>query len=342
MTDPSPGEPPATEDSRTNLEGPVRRSRRSRKRRRLRLALIIVGALIVVLIGGSFAAAEYTSRSSFCNTCHEMNPYYATWQTSTHSSAQCRDCHIPPGFVPYVQTKLFSFREIWVHITRKVEPPLAVTRKIHDANCLRCHPNPGQKTLGAQTNTTFSHQAHGAQTCISCHVRLVHRTVNPPYYVDPAAMSSCLECHNGTTVASTCSTCHSPPHEARGECGNCHGQQSWSGASFNHPFALTGGHAGLNCSDCHVSKPGVATIPGTDLPKANPACVSCHGDHHKGLTDCANCHTPQGWSPSNFAHPPVGEHIPSGERPLDCSACHPNGYASHSCTPCHQGTPTGD
>ena len=45
-----------------------------------------------------------------------MNPYYDSWQASTHSTAQCRDCHIPPGFIPYIETKLGSFREIYVHI----------------------------------------------------------------------------------------------------------------------------------------------------------------------------------------------------------------------------------
>jgi hypothetical protein len=37
----------------------------------------------------------------------------------------------------------------------------------------------------------------------------------------------------------------------------------------------------------------------------------------------------------------VGEHIPSGEKPLDCASCHTSGYGTHSCTPCHDGTPTG-
>jgi nitrate/TMAO reductase-like tetraheme cytochrome c subunit len=315
--------------------------KKPRKRRRLRLALIIAGAVIIVLAGASFATAEYTSRSKFCDSCHEMDPYYKSWQASAHASAECRNCHIPPGFVPYAETKLFAFREIYVHIAKQVEAPLAVTREIRNANCLACHAVPGELTLATKSNVTFSHQAHEGQNCVTCHVRVVHRTVNPPYYVAPAAMSSCLECHNGTIAPGTCSTCHTQPHEVRGECSNCHNQQSWSAEAIDHPFPRTGGHAGLNCTDCHVSKPGAATIAGTDLARPDPNCVSCHGDHHNGLTDCASCHTPEGWSPSSFNHPQVGEHIPSGEKPLDCASCHTSGYGTHSCTPCHDGTPTG-
>jgi nitrate/TMAO reductase-like tetraheme cytochrome c subunit len=305
------------------------------KRRRLRrrwVALIVVAAVIVVLIAAAFVTAHFTSSSSFCDTCHEMDPYYQSWQASIHSTAECRDCHIPPGFVPYVKTKLFSFREVWVHITSKAEPPLAVTRQIPNSNCLACHKDPGNVTL---TNVSFSHEIHSGQNCITCHVRVVHRDVNPPYYKSPAAMSSCLVCHDGKTAPSQCSTCHTPGHEPRGECSTCHNTASWTGATMQHPFVLTGAHASLACTDCHVSKPGVENIPGTVLAKADPACVSCHGDHHGGLTDCASCHTPDGWSPSTFVHPQVGEHIPSGERPLDCASCHPSGYATHSCTKCH-------
>jgi nitrate/TMAO reductase-like tetraheme cytochrome c subunit len=331
--DPSKAEEPRV----TETEAPKKHPKR---RRRWIMAGSIVGGVIVILIIAAFITAHFTSRSSFCNSCHEMNLYYSSWQASTHVSAECRDCHIPPGAIPYIETKLGSFREIYVHLSGNPKPPIAVTREIPNASCLRCHSDPpSDPTL---PTVTFKHQTHSGLTCIGCHVRLVHRTVNPPVYQDPAAMSSCLQCHNGSIAPSECSSCHTPPHEARGECSNCHNQQSWTGASFDHPFPLTGGHASLNCTDCHVSKPGVENIPGTNLPRPDPACISCHGDHHKGLTDCASCHTPAGWQQTTFVHPQEGEHIPSGERPLQCTDCHKSGYTTASCTPCHQGTPGGD
>jgi len=339
--------PPATAEPAAAVVGsappdapppPAEKPPRKRRRRWL-MALYIIGALIVVLIIAAFVTAHYTSASSFCDSCHEMDPYYQSWQASTHSSVECRECHIPPGALPYVETKLGSFREIYVHFSSHPDAPLAVTRDIPNSNCLECHEPPPDPSL---PTVTFSHDKHSGLNCISCHVRFVHTTVNPPYYQNPAAMSSCLKCHNGSIAPDNCSYCHTAPHEVRGECSNCHEQQSWTNASFEHPFPPTGGHANLTCTDCHVSKPGVENIPGTQLPKADPACISCHGDHHNGLTDCASCHTTEGWQNTSFVHSQVGPHIPSGDKPLQCADCHKSGYTTASCTPCHSGTPTGD
>jgi cytochrome c nitrite reductase small subunit len=201
------------------------KKRRSRKRRWI-MGLSIFFGVIVILVIAAFVTAHYTSASSFCDTCHEMNPYYISWQASDHASAQCRDCHIPPGAIPYIETKLGSFREIWVHFSGNPDAPLAVTREIPNASCFRCHSNPpSDPTL---PTVSFTHaKAHASLDCIMCHVRLVHRTVNPPSYKDPAQMSSCMECHNGTVAPANCSYCHTAPHEVRGECSACHSQQGW-------------------------------------------------------------------------------------------------------------------
>jgi len=343
-----PAEPEVSASAKVSLETaslppsvapPPAGKPRKRRRRRWVIALTTIGAVVVILIIASFVTAHYTSASSFCDTCHEMDPYYQSWQASTHSSVECRECHVPQGAIPYMETKLGSFREVYVHLAGISKSPLAVTRQIPNSNCLACHEPPPDPTL---PTVTFSHDKHSGLDCISCHVRFVHTTVNPPYYRDPAAMSSCLQCHNGSIAPNKCSYCHTAPHEARGECSKCHNLQSWTSTSIQHPFPLTGGHASLTCADCHVSKPGAETIAGTDLAKADPACISCHGDHHNGLTDCASCHTTDGWQNTSFVHPQVGEHVPSGERPLQCADCHKSGYTSASCTPCHEGTPTGD
>ena len=330
-------EPPT---SGPEAPGPAASPHRPRKRRRRWIiAGSVVGAVIVVLVAAAFVTAHFTSRSSFCDSCHEMNAYYASWQNSAHSGAECRDCHIPSGFVPYIEKKLGSLREIYVHLSGNPKPPLAATAEIPNANCFRCHDNP--PTDPSLPNVNFAHKTHAGLTCVSCHVRLVHRTVNPPVYQNPGAMASCMQCHNGTIAPSTCSTCHVPNHEARGECSTCHNQQTWTGTSFTHPFAITGGHASLDCTNCHVSKIGVENVPGS-LPKADPACVSCHGDHHKGLSDCAKCHTPEGWQKTTFVHQQVGKHMPAGEKLLNCTDCHKSGFTAATCTPCHSGTPTGD
>jgi len=185
---------------------PDKPKKHPKRRRRWIIAGSVVGGVIVILIVAAFITAHFTSRSSFCNSCHEMNPYYASWQASTHKTAQCRDCHIPPGIVPYIETKLGSFREIYVHLSGNPKAPLAVTREIPNASCFRCHTNPPADP--SLPNVIFAHKTHSGINCISCHVRLVHRSVTPPAYVDPATMPACLTCHNGSIAPSACSTCH--------------------------------------------------------------------------------------------------------------------------------------
>ena len=104
--------------------------------------------------------------------------------------------------------------------------------------------------------------------------------------------------------------------------------------AFVHPFPQSGAHANLACPDCHVSKPGAEIIPGTQLPRPDPACVSCHGDQHGGLTDCASCHTPTAWTDLTFQHP-----FPrtGGHAGLTCADCHGTPFAkvSPACVSCH-------
>jgi nitrate/TMAO reductase-like tetraheme cytochrome c subunit len=329
-----------------------------KRRRRWVIALSMVGAVIVVLIISAFVTAHFTSASSFCDSCHEMEPYYQSWQASTHSGVECRECHIPPGAIPYIETKLGSFREIYVHFSSHPDAPLAVTRQIPNSNCLACHKPPPDPTL---PTVTFSHDKHSGLDCISCHVRFVHTTVNPPYYQDPAAMSSCLQCHNGSIAPNDCSYCHTAPHEARGECSNCHGATSWARGTTEHPFPVTGAHANLACKDCHASKQGVENIAGTSLGKADPACISCHEDKHGGLTDCGSCHAPTSWTNVDFKHPlsltgahadlackechvskPGGATVPGTQFPLpdpSCVSCHGDQHGGLTdCASCH--TPT--
>jgi nitrate/TMAO reductase-like tetraheme cytochrome c subunit len=325
VTDPAPVDnpaavtDPAAVDEDKTAPGPAL-NKRGKPKRSARFKWIVgvssFFALIVILVIAAYVTAHFTSRSPFCNSCHEMNPYYSSWQDSTHNSAECRDCHIPPGTTPYIKTKLGSLREIWVHITKNPEAPLAVTRQIPNASCARCHSAP--PTNPKLYTVAFSHVTHNTLDCVGCHKRLVHRTL-PPGYTDPAAMSSCLTCHDGAVAPSACTTCHTAPHEVRGECSTCHSTTDFSGAGANHPFALTGSHADLTCTQCHVTKPGAAIIPGTQLAKADPACNSCHEDQHGGLTVCSGCHTPTAWKNVDFEHPLA---LTGGHAGLACAKCH--------------------
>ena len=302
-----------------------------------RRLLLVSGVIVVLLVGASAVAARFTESDKFCGSdCHEMWPYRDTWEKSAHKDTHCVECHIPPGAVNFVETKLAASREVWVHFTGQVKAPIKVTRHIPDSACLRsgCHTSAQTgKTLelGAPATVTFEHasEGHASRQCIACHAALVHAGA-PGVTAPPAnSMPSCFTCHPDGTR--DCGYCHEAPHGDRGPCADCHSIKGWgAGGGGPHPGGpLTGKHGQIACETCHTQ--GVNVKP--------DGCASCHGNEHNGLMDCVRCHTIKSWDPSRFTHPPEGEHIPAGEVPLQCNACHQNGFGQPAGCPCHGGNP---
>lgn len=311
-----------------------------------------------------------------CLSCHPK-PTDATYASSSfthtaHTSGACSDCHrglfhptAPPAKpVPAVAKlgtkdncltchdgttapKTCSICHTAVHkasgecdachTMKSWSEPVALNASVPMKACLTCHPQLKDVTL---ESSTFSHAAHKAETCINCHDKQLHPSKKSS---TPVSKASCLTCHDGTTASKTCSTCHKAAHADFGECSLCHTEKNWTMVSaaeaakrgFDHPFPLNGGHATLKCASCHKTfgtGKAAAALP--------TKCVGCHGDRHNGLTDCTRCHTTSGWTPANFAHPGVSG---MNWRGMACSGCHPNGYASASCTTCHDSnSPSGD
>jgi hypothetical protein len=171
-----------------------------------------------------------------------------------------------------------------------------------------------------------------------------------------------------------CASCHADPHDGRfaAACAACHGQTSWDElAALGHErfLALTGGHAGLACAECHAEHgPRSLEVVGGEGPRPEPrACSECHESPHSpafaagaaaltGLVEeraCLRCHAEEH---ASFREPelralPAELHAASGfalEPPHDvpaCEDCHPSdgpsfearypGRAAERCSACH-------
>jgi hypothetical protein len=146
----------------------------------------------------------------------------------------------------------------------------------------------------------------------------------------------CYGCHAADYVGSS-----NPDHRAAGfptGCEACHGDSRWEDGVFDHSFfPHVGGHAGLQCEDCHDER-----YAGNDR-----RCVACHADDY-GATDapdhaasgyptaCELCHDIFSWESPEVDH--AAFPLIQGHGGLECSDCHdPDGFdgTSTECFACH-------
>lgn len=155
---------------------------------------------------------------------------------------------------------------------------------------------------------------------------------------------NCESCHAQGRYASEtldCLTCHmQADHDgmaARVEkfgsaCLDCHdGVDRMDNFDHNDIFALDGGHADLDCAECHADYQFLQTTSD---------CKSCHEEPelHAGLfgLDCARCHTNDAWAPAQLMqHTFLLDHGLAVGEVSTCESCHVGSYVEYTCASCH-------
>jgi hypothetical protein len=306
--------------------------------------------------------------SGRCEACHTNVTAERSDPATLHGivyqqspSANCQSCHTEHHGPTASLTKFSSLQfphemlgfSLTGHITHPDGTPF-VCRDCHveklstfnQATCQTCH-----QQLDAAFMT--EHVQTFGSDCLACHDGVDtfgndfdHNRLAFPL-IGKHAETACASCHEGTrTVADLraapldCYSCHvtDDPHQGRfgTDCAACHTPNGWKPATFDHnlaAFKLEGKHADVRCESCHIN----------NVFKGTPTnCYSCHAtdDPHQGQfgTDCAACHTPNGWKPATFDHnltnfPLTGAHVG-----LACTSCHVNNVfkgTPTACVACH-------
>lgn len=192
---------------------------------------------------------------------------------------------------------------------------LIVGHRQLDADCFACHTS----FTGASSNK-----------CVECHKpadigrlttkgALVTRPATTAPFHQELVSQDCVSCHSDHAgvkryklhgnfnhallkkeTVSQCQACHKSPTDAlhrqiTGNCSQCHTQQKWTPASFEHDkfFALDRDH--------------------------NASCVTCHVRNDYGRYTCYGCHE---HTPDNVRR----EHVKEGIRDFaNCVECHRSG-----------------
>ena len=258
-----------------------------------------------------------------------------------HTEVECTGCH------RITQTGQGRFQEF---AGIAFATCAACNDDVHDGrlgtNCAECHNERSFNILNGQG--AFNHSRtgfpllgrHSSLDCRDCHTASGAETAFTDFM---------------NKDVSSCVACHEDIHNGRfGEdCRQCHTEQTFlvgnSVEAFDHgltDFALEGKHALVDCRECHAEKL-------TD-PLPHDLCRDCHQDFHDGqltsvaqigTTDCADCHTVDGFEGSSFAiddhnlgvFPLTGAHLAT-----PCFACHLTGEdwtfrdIGTNCADCHE------
>jgi NMD protein affecting ribosome stability and mRNA decay len=246
--------------------------------------------------------------------------------TGAHQAVLCAQCHVNNNY-QNIPTACFDCHNSDFNGT--TNPNHLTGNFPHD--CTQCHTTSGWSPASFDHNLT-SFPLTGAHTtaqCLSCHI-------NGNYQL---TFNSCYQCHQSQFAIPT------EPNHVLGnfnhDCRPCHTTTVWRPSTFNHGntiFPLTGAHAAVACSQCHVNG-NYQTLP--------TVCYDCHVNDFTTSTnpnhvannfshDCIQCHTTTGWSPASFDHNLTNFPLTGAHTTTQCLTCHVNGNYQLTFTDCYQ------
>ena len=257
--------------------------------------VLLPAAILAVIVAavGTIGLVEFSSSPAFCQTCHNMKPYYESWKSSSHSEVSCIECHIAPGIRGEAMGKIQAMNQLVKYVTNTYG--MKPWAEVDDASCLRsgCHSERKVEGLVDFNGVMFDHTLHLGQLrrekqlrCTSCHSQIVQGE------------------HIAVTV-STCILCH------------------FKDRTSDDPVA--------GCVGCHPSPKRVVSAQGfvvdhEQYVKDQISCVSCHDNVVTGTgavdpTTCQNCHNePERFNRYDEAEPMHVVHITDNK--VECQQCH--------------------
>lgn len=276
-------------------------------------------ALLMLFAVFSVAAIEVTGQPGFCNSCHIMNSYYASWRTSSHAEVNCLDCHLKPGFTGYVKGKINGLAQVVDDVVGRVGTKPSAT--IMDKSCLRSDCHSVEELLSEPIDyngVKFTHVNHIDNTidgvevsCGSCHS---HFEGNEHFSVNQNACFAChfLDSATGVRpVESSCTDCHEVPQEVirRGFVKIDHQEfvsydASCEDSCHRREVKRTSAVEDTVCLNCHDFR-NEADANSVELHESHTTaekveCFACHGKVAHGQTqvetvsammDCTSCHS---------------------------------------------------
>jgi hypothetical protein len=290
--------------------------------------LLFTGIYFFIFIIFFALSAEYTSRPSFCPTCHYMEPFYNSWKSSTHNKIQCVECHFEPGLQGTIKGKLNGLVQIvsYVSTSYKKRKPWA---DIPDNTCSRsdCHAKQNiQDTTYETKGILFNHKHHLSELrrgkklkCTSCHSQIVQGSHMQVTY------ATCFNCHfhksddpeHKFDKLANCKTCHDLDNKSK---------EQLAAMRYNHATVVD---TKTECSSCHTNVINGKGEVGRDR------CFQCHFeddklDKYPDVEFMHSTHIAKHSMSCGYCHTPIKHKIEKmdGNAAPDCQSCHTGAHTS--------------
>jgi cytochrome c-type protein NapC len=170
------------------------------------LRMIVLGVIGGIAIWGSLnTAMEWTNRSEFCTSCHEMTIPYEELKKTVHyknrsgTTVQCADCHVassktPTDYMFKSFQKLMAARDVVGHVLGTIDTPekyeayrLTMAQRVWDRmvsrdskECRNCHDFKTMDPEKQKDRSVVKHEGamEDGKTCIECHKGIAHKPVH--------------------------------------------------------------------------------------------------------------------------------------------------------------------
>lgn len=154
---------------------------------------IVIGVIIAFpLFSLTYYTMARTSTPEFCSSCHEINPAFEEWKTSTHVNngqgfvADCMDCHLPApqNTLDFFYAKtMHGLKDIIIHFSGQPYDRKAMAiqarASIKNDQCMKCHRNllyiPNSRGAMLAHRSLVYALPGQEKRCMDCHANLVHK-----------------------------------------------------------------------------------------------------------------------------------------------------------------------
>lgn len=158
----------------------------------------------IVIWGGVNTAMEWTNRTEFCISCHEMTIPFEEYKKTVHytnrsgTTVSCSDCHVatsktPVDYVRKLVRKMVAANDVLGHLRGTLDTPEKFEAKrfemakrewkrMKDADSQECRNCHKFETMDRDKQKKRSWRRHDEaieehMTCIDCHKGIAHKPV---------------------------------------------------------------------------------------------------------------------------------------------------------------------